>query len=376
MITPEAYFKEHNLYDVQNLNTFCEIHSVYQITSLKFPNLVMLHYMDECQYDNKWSTFSRMARGLIVDMKNQKIIAYPFDKFFNLGQMPETNYDILTTLGEFEVSEKLDGSMLILFSNPETGSFHFTTKGSFDSEHGAYAMKFLSEQLKDNKWVNDYTLIFELISPKFQIVVNYKVKGYEEGIYLIGARHRYSNTVLSYNDLQKLAQELKVPTVKTYEFKTLDEVITKTETLPVLEEGYVLHFLSTGLRVKVKGTNYLRAHRFISKLSDKYLLEYLGLGKEAEVLQIAPEEYKAEVEARINFYKQKKQDVMNYIYSKFAKLPKDTRKEFALSIQLSSTIDSRYAPFLFQIFDGKSPDLKSIYRLVGNIECATATTRI
>jgi hypothetical protein len=50
--------------------------------------------------------------------------------------MPETQYETLETLPGFETSEKLDGSLIIAFIDPNTNLLTFTTKGSFDSEHG------------------------------------------------------------------------------------------------------------------------------------------------------------------------------------------------------------------------------------------------
>src|ERR1035441_2735813 len=138
-MTPEQYLNINDLWDLERLKQHAQHNSVYVIESPRFPNVVMLHYRDSCQYDNTWTTLSRMSRGLILDMKNRKVLAYPFNKFFNLGQMPETSYDSLAELGEFQTSEKLDGSMIITFIDPNTDTVTFTTKGSFDSEHGVYA---------------------------------------------------------------------------------------------------------------------------------------------------------------------------------------------------------------------------------------------
>ena len=221
-MNPEQYFNINDLWDLERLKQHAQHNNVYVIESARIPNVVMLHYMDAVQYDNLWNTFNRMCRGLILDMKNKKVLAYPFDKFFNLGQMPETSYDNLAALGGFETSEKLDGSMIIAFINPNDDKLTFTTKGSFDSEHGAYANEL---PLSSNQRVALYeyatkgTLMFELIAKPFQIVVDYKKKGYAEGLYLIGFRHEISNKLASFNALAGISEELNLPTFKTYSFE-------------------------------------------------------------------------------------------------------------------------------------------------------------
>src|SRR5579863_6905467 len=118
IITPQEYFEFHDLYDRTKLLTHCEQNFVRVSEADMFPGLVLLHYSDEAAYEKKWNNFNRMCRGLIVDLYSKKIVAYPHDKFFNVGEVEETNYARLQQLGQFEVSEKLDGSLLILFQDP------------------------------------------------------------------------------------------------------------------------------------------------------------------------------------------------------------------------------------------------------------------
>jgi len=373
MISPESYFKEHELYDAEKLRQHCDHNFVRYITSERFPGLVMLHYADECAYEKKWGTFSRMSRGLIVDLKNRKILAHPFDKFFNLDEMPETKYDVLTTKGSFEVSEKLDGSMLTLFQDPNTGDFHMTTKGSFDSEHGIYATSIMPKHLKDATLVRDHTLVFELISPKFPNVINYTKKEYIEGLYLVGMRHKRSNSMAPFLAVKAFAQTLRVPAIKTYSFNTLDEIIDNVKGLPVLEEGYVLRF-KPEIFVKIKGPAYLAAHRFISRLSDKYILEALMIGAEGELVDIAPEEYRDDVEIKIRDYKRQKLDITNMCYEKFNEAPKTTRKEYALHVQ--KNVDKPFQSFMFDIYLQKPLKQDRLYKVIGQIEGVSAKTRI
>jgi RNA ligase len=374
-VTPEQYFKINSLWDLKTLRSWAEHNSVYVIESSKFPDVVMLHYKDECQYNNFWPTFARISRGTILDMKNQKVLAFPFEKFFSLDQMPETSYEILKALGPFEVSEKLDGSMGILYRVPSTGEYRITTKGSLESEHGEYATSILPEHLKRPEWVEDYTLMFEIINKKFQIVVDYSKKpGYNEGLYLIGARKRRSHQLCTYSEVQTLAKHLNLPTFKTYEFNGLDQLIALAKDLPVLEEGFVLRF-KDDLMVKVKGSAYLAAHRFISHLSDRNILAAVADGTASTLVTLAPEEYREDIEDKIVYFQKKVADLEKECYTLFDRAPKESsRKAYAFWVQ-------RHAPsylkgFLFKLLDGKQVDRKQMFKVLEEIDNIDGRTRI
>lgn len=373
MIAPESYFTLHDLWDFENLKKECERSFVRIAVSPITPTVVMLHYADEAQYEKAWNNFNRMCRGLIVDLANKKILAYPFDKFFNLDEMPETAYAVLEQLGSFEITEKLDGSMLTLYRDPTTNQLRLTTKGSMSSDHGVLATSMIHESWQTFPFdLGRYTFVFELISYKFPIVINYKTKGYPEGIYLIGVRDRYTNTMLPYNEIHGIAAQLGVNTAKTYEFNSLDSLIENVKTLSVLEEGYVLKY--DDRFVKVKGHTYLAAHRFISKLSPKSILESLGNGLGDDLLKLAPEEYRADVETQIANFKKARTLLVNECYEKFNVAPKESRKDFALWVQTNVPADIK--GFMFTLLDSKPLPDKKVYDLIGEREGVSGETKI
>lgn len=374
MIAPEAYFTLHDLWDLENLKKECERSFVRIAVSPITPTVVMLHYADEAQYEKAWNNFNRMCRGLIVDLANKKILAYPFDKFFNLDEMPETAYSVLEDLGSFEITEKLDGSMLTLYKESTTGELRLTTKGSMSSDHGVLATSMLPETWKQlgDGILERYTFVFELISYRFPIVVNYKKKGYPEGLYMIGVRDRYTNVMLPFKQVKEFAQQFGVSTANSYEFESLDALVANVKTLTVLEEGYVLKYADR--LVKVKGHTYLAAHRFISKLSRKSILETLGNGGGEELLILAPEEYRAEVEMEIANFKKSRVLLVNECYEHFNKAPKDSRKDFAFWVQANVPTDLK--GFMFTLLDSKPLPDKKVYDLIGEREGVSGETRI
>lgn len=371
----EMYFAEHNLWDLETLKKHCEEQKVEVTISNLSPNVVMLHYSEEAHFEQSWTEFSRQCRGLIVDLAARKILAHPFNKFFNIGEQPETDYKALEALGKFEVSEKLDGSMCILYKDPTTNTFRLTTKGSFASDHGQVATEMLPEHLKNDFFVDNYTLIFELVShkPEFRIVVDYAKKGYPEGLYLIGVRYRPTGQLLSYWQVQEFAMWQGLQTANIYSFESLDALIKSLESLPVQDEGYVLRF-ENGHMAKAKGAKYLQAHKFISRMSPKYILEALGDGTIQDLLHAAPEEYREDVQELVEEFSRDKAELTEEVFELFEKAPKESRKEFALWIQQNSPPELK--SFLFTLFDKKPLQDSKIYAIIGEQRKISGATKI
>jgi RNA ligase len=376
MQDPRSYFEDHDLWDLSKLRDHAKHNLVNINQSTKNLSFYIAHYSEDAQWENKWNTFTEMCRGIIFEWfaGKGKILTWPYAKFHNLGAVPETDYNRLKTLGEFEVAEKLDGSMIMLYYDRFKEEYRCSTKGSLDSEHGEYATSILPEHLKQPKWVEEYTLMFELIAKRFQIVIDYKKKDYQEGLYLIGARHLKSGRLLSYKEVQELATELNLPTIKTYKFSSLDELIDTAKNLPVLEEGFVLRF-KDGLMVKVKGDAYLRAHRFISHLSDRHILEAVADGTAYDLAQFAPEEYKSEVLDKINHFQKRVAELENMCYNLYSQAPHDVpRKDFALWV--NSNAPSHFKGFLFKLLDGHKIERWQMFKKLEEIDKVDGKTRI
>ena len=377
MTTIEEYFRKHHLFDPLVLFDKCEAEGVQVISSTKYPRLVMLHYNTrEVHFANKWTEFNRMCRGVILDMVSQRILVHPFNKFFNLHEQPENQLDNLFKLGEFEVSEKLDGSMILIFKDPDTKEYRATTKGSFDSEHGVFASTIIPNTVKDDELHNKYSLMFELIEKKFQIVINYEKKGYQPGLYLIGARVNATGELLSFKKVTELAYVLGVPTLKVYDYKNLADVIQRAKLLPVLEEGYVIRFKVNGQMVKMKGDEYLSAHRFISCLSPKYIIEALGEGIAPQSLvDAAPEEYKEDVLREATAFNENFRELRYAIHDYYDNSDRvGSRKDFALWVQKYVPSDLR--SFLFTIHDSKPLNTKKIYSVIAKRQGVSGDTKI
>jgi hypothetical protein len=165
-----------------------------------------------------------------------------------------------------------------------------------------------------------------------------------------------------------------MPTFKTYSFNGLDQLIALAKDLPVLDEGFVLRFPGD-LMVKVKGSAYLAAHRFISHLSDRNILEAVADGTASNLAQLAPEEYRQDVLDKIDHFQKRVADLEKECYTLFSGAPKEgPRKDFAFWV--NTNVPSHFRGFLFQLLDGKVVDRKQLFRVLEIVDNIDGRTRI
>jgi RNA ligase len=113
------------------------------------------NYSRTCQYENKWDEVTKKCRGLILDNEGY-VVAKTFDKFFNMEEL---------TLGDipdetFEVFEKLDGSLLIVFWYE--GKWIVASRGSFTSDQAKKGIELLKKYNTDIMF-RHLTYCFEII---------------------------------------------------------------------------------------------------------------------------------------------------------------------------------------------------------------------
>jgi len=236
------------------------------------------NYSRTCQYENNWDEITKQCRGLILDDEGN-VIAKGFDKFFNIEEHKSEEIPNES----FEIFEKLDGSLGILFWFQ--GKWILSTKGSFTSEQSVKAKEILNKY-NFEPIPKGYTTLVEIIYPENRIVCDY---GDEESLIVLSMISNASGKELDYSGLLSISEETKMPVVKRYDgindFKTLKSLISKER------EGYVVRFRN-GFRMKIKGEEYVRLHRILTGFSNVDIWEYLKDGKDIdELLDRVPDEF-------------------------------------------------------------------------------------
>src|SRR5262249_9714715 len=105
--------------------------------------LAIYTYTDQCVYDSAWDEMTLNSRGHIFDVQTGECVAWPFPKFFNLGENRQSQADGFAWDQPYEIYEKMDGWLGILYRHE--GRFKVATRGSFHSTGAVWATNFIRD---------------------------------------------------------------------------------------------------------------------------------------------------------------------------------------------------------------------------------------
>ena len=248
---------------------------------LEFPHIALFKYSQDCVVERNWNKFSLMARGLILDLQNKIVISFPYIKFFNYSEIEQGSVSFI--LSEFTTTEKVDGSLGILtfYEN----KWRFATAGSFISDQAQWADQWMYKHMPLDKMDKNNTYLFEIIYHENKIVVNYDF----EGLVLLGIVDSFG-LEYTYEQLKKEASYMDTRCTKQYDFKDMESILNNAKTLNKDNEGYVIRF-KNGVRLKIKGDEYVRIHRLMSRVTPIAIWESILNGDDLrEIKKELPEE--------------------------------------------------------------------------------------
>lgn len=337
------------VFDINILNDYIEKGLVVKNDHPTLP-LSIYNYSRTTQYEGKWDNITKSCRGLILDREGN-VVAKSFDKFFNLE---EHNPEEIPN-EEFEVYEKLDGSLGILFWYQ--GKWILASKGSFISDQAIKGKNILNSKYNVEPIPKGYTTLVEIIYPENRIVCSY---GNDEVLVVLSMVSNASGKELDYDSLLKINEETGLPVIKKYDgiqdYKTLKTLISKDR------EGYVVRFRN-GFRIKIKGDEYVRLHRILTGFSNVDIWEYLKDKKDLnELLDKVPDEFDAWV-----------RNTVNELNSQFEGIEKEYQWIFKVTKRVEGVEDRKifaeYAmryknpSILFSMLDNKNYD-EIIWKLI------------
>ncbi len=248
------------------------------------------------------------------------------------------------------IMEKADGSLIGVYYH--NGKWHISTRGMAfaEGEHtfgGTFKDKVLNAFGMDEQefqsifsvFNKNLTFVFEYTSPENRIVTKYQ---------------KPEMVLLSSNDGEKewdyetmycnlVAYGVKnIRKVKTYQASDMDEVVKLANSLPNLEEGFVIYDPVSNKRMKVKSSLYVVAHSIRGDdplPTKKNLLRLLFTGELGEFCAYFPEwsEKALDIQREAdNAYRE-----LAIAWDKYKEL--ESQKDFALAIK-----DVPYNGILFQ----------------------------
>jgi len=346
-------------FDLQILNQYVKDGWVERNDHPSLP-ISIYNYSRKTQYEGKWDNITLKTRGLVLDNEGN-VVAKAFDKFFNYEELVGNKWVESKIPNEpFEVFEKMDGSLGILFNYG--GEWILATKGSFTSDQAVRGMEIL-KKYRYERLIKGFTYLFEIIYPENRIVCNYdfedlillavidnkdgyELKIHDDNIHLEGIRFR------------NLYNNLGFKVVKKYDgiedYNTLKSMIDSNS------EGFVVRF-NSGFRMKVKGKEYVRLHKLLTQLSTYDIWEHLKEGRDVmELVDRVPDEFDKWVKSQVSALSYGHFTVSEYCgkahdYFRYGKYndvdPEPSKKEFAEHIK--KVVDPNLHAIMFAIWDRK-----------------------
>jgi len=222
--------------------------------------LSILNYTEKAQYERVWNPVTLQCRGLIVEQGTNRIVARSFPKFFNHNEPAAADLD---TTGPVRVTDKLDGSLGILYPTPD--GWAVATRGSFTSEQAVHATDLLRGKYAGWEPNPGFTYLYEIVYPENQIVVDY---GDRDELILLGAIRTLTGETAYPTDVEA---DWPGPVVEAFPYTTLAEALAAPPRPGM--EGLVVEFTETSQRVKIKQQDYIQLHRIITGFSARRLWE-------------------------------------------------------------------------------------------------------
>lgn len=295
-----------------------------EVTTDTLFDLILFNYTPAAIYEGRWNFFEQISRGLIINRVTGEVVAWPFDKFFNWMEGGRKAKGHIMS-----ITEKVDGSLGILYRNPGTGKPCIATRGSFKSDQAFWATNYLQRHYDLSDLPDNLTLLFEIIYPDNRVVVDY---GEREDLVLLAARDRFTGAYLPFfPDVYQLGMQFGFTLPKVYAFNDVTTLLELCGEIEVDQEGYVVEF-SDGQRFKFKGDRYLELHKIVTGMSLKNTLHAVRDGTIDDLYKSLPEEFHGQLddwhdEICVRWYEYKTQ-----VEAAYAAVPKDDRKTMAIWI--------------------------------------------
>lgn len=199
------------------------------------------------------------CRGVVLEANTFRCIAKPFNRFFNLGQVPELEQKF--NFNSFRALEKIDGSVCIVYHYD--GRWRLNTRGSFakqtilgpNSNSPTWEGLFFPFFKNLEKVPTNLTIVAEGCSVYNKIVTHFS----EPKVVMLSAVNRDTCEELSEGEQEALALLIELPTPKEYNFSSLEELKSYADAQHFEFEGFVLKD-DTSKRIKYKNSNYCNVH--------------------------------------------------------------------------------------------------------------------
>ena len=240
----------------------------------------ILNYSPKAQSKKFWDEYTMSCRGMVIDAEGN-ILARPFQKFKNYEEHDPSEIDLSRP---FQIYEKMDGSLIIVFYYEARMQWIVASRGSFISEQSIEATKMIG--LKTEKLNTNCTYLFECIYPENRIVVDY---GETRELVLLANIITSTGEELPHDEVLRLySHYFTVVKVFAFDIKNKNDLMLLEEVDN--KEGYV--FRDGNFRFKWKFDEYVRLHSILTNVSNLVVWEHMRDNYEFdELLDRVPDEF-------------------------------------------------------------------------------------
>lgn len=255
--------------------TFCDKNKVQDfmdacrknkyIREKQFGNISSFNFTHSAFYKGVWDGLTQKARGLYINTNTRQVVARGFDKFFNIGEMPNTEITDLAEKMEYPITvyKKENGFLGLIGFDSESDELIMTSKSQLDGDFA----KLVADNVRNKVGEDGIAKIKEFVKENqctlavevCDIVNDPHIIEYEQSdVFLLGIIQNdilYKDT--PYEELVEVAKKLGLNYKK--KFTTL---MNKTEFMEFFEqdfgeiEGFVLEDYNKYM-VKYKTPYYL-----------------------------------------------------------------------------------------------------------------------
>ena len=259
-----------------------------------------------------WNLFALQSRGIVIDVKKERCVQYPFDKFFRVDEVAENVIESIPEQTVATVSEKIDGSMISCFMND--GKVMFACKGNFGANQALEAEQISRQKEMTALNFDKYFYIFEVLYPKNRFpntdamgIIDY---GEKKDLILVGLRDRLTNRLLPYTEVVKEAQHtgFSHPRIERRNLRQLIQEVQESE--EQRKEGYVAEY--EGRLMKVKYPWFTRTNKIIHDIrKNRFVKKWVSLPhkQREKLIDSLPPEFRELAQEQLNRFETTKQEI-------------------------------------------------------------------
>ena len=195
------------------------------------PHISSMNFARDVFFDKSWDEVVVKARGLFFDTESGSVVARGYDKFFNVGERPETKMEALRTSLSFPVTgfvkengylgnlgyDSKNECLFCASKSTSSGPFADWFKEILDKELNVQTQERLCRYLRDA----EASMVFEVIDP---IRDPHMIKYEKAKLVLLDVFHRSSDgKKLPYEQLKKVGETFGLEVKKrAFEFKNFE----------------------------------------------------------------------------------------------------------------------------------------------------------